>query len=384
MLNQMTLENYQMTIEKRQDHLAIFISNLNIGGAERVAVTMANEFANKGTEVDLVVMNSIGPMAKSVSSKVKIVDLGTRRGRTSFFSLITYIKNSRPEAVLSLLIVPNALLGLSRLFLGPRRPRLIGSEHSYTTDVTIRGNRKTIPLFAYVLAARVGYRLLDGVVVPSQGIVFRLTQQRLVTRKKIVVIPNPIDLSEITLKPDSKSQTEASIKLIAVGRLDEIKDYPTMIRAVGLLRNTYKVSLDIIGDGNIKESLTNLINELNLAEHITLVGEVLELSHWYREADVLVLSSLSEGFGNVIVEALAHGTPVVSTDCPSGPSDIITENTYGRLVPVGDFVALADAIIQVRLQAIDKKILRARAEDFECSKICDAYKKVLIKKNCDY
>jgi glycosyltransferase involved in cell wall biosynthesis len=198
------------------------------------------------------------------------------------------------------------------------------------------------------------------------------------------VIPNPIDLSEITLKPDSKSQTEASIKLIAVGRLDEIKDYPTMIRAVGLLRNTYKVSLDIIGDGNIKESLINLINELNLAEHITLVGEVLELSHWYREADVLVLSSLSEGFGNVIVEALAHGTPVVSTDCPSGPSDIITENTYGRLVPVGDFVALADAIIQVRLQAIDKKILRARAEDFECSKICDAYKKVLIKKNCDY
>jgi glycosyltransferase involved in cell wall biosynthesis len=366
-----------MTSETDSRHIAVFVSNLNIGGAERVAVTLANEFSRRGAKVDLIVMNSDGPMAVKVAPDVKIIDFRKKRGRFSLVGLVSYIRNSRPDVVVSLLTVPNLLLGLTRLFFLNSRPRLVGSEHSYVTDIGYRGDRTLISSVLYSFSARLGYRLLDAVIVPSNGIAERLRTQRLVASKKVHVIPNPIDLRWVEASEVTESRSSSCIELLAVGRLEVEKDYPTMIRSVHLLSKSVNVILNILGEGNSRSNLQILINELGLTDRIFLIGQVSELSHWYQRADILLLSSIYEGFGNVLVEALAHGVPVVSTDCQAGPREIISNNSYGKLVPVGDHVAMAEAIKDVLKQTHDKKILKSRAEDFESSKVCNRYLEVL-------
>jgi len=274
--------------------------------------------------------------------------------------------------------VPNSLLGLTKIILRRKSPRLVGSEHSYITDTNQRGSRKMVAYLMYVIASRIGYRMLDVNVALTSGISDRMKAQRLVKPSKIVVLPNPIDLTRIRFDKDSSAPLNARIQLLAVGRLDDLKDYPTMIRAVNILRGTREVSLAILGDGEKRRELQSLIDELNLSGIVTLYGFVADTSSWYRTADLLILSSKTEGFPNVIVEALAHGVPVVSTDCLTGPRDILTSSCYGSLVPVGDYSALAAAVLQSCSQNFDRDVLRARAEDFESNKICHLYLQLLV------
>lgn len=363
---------------EKNHHFGIFVSSLNMGGAEKVAITMANDFASRGHQIDLIVMNSEGAMSSQVSPKVRIVDFETNRGRSSFFALISYIREQQPEAILSLMTVPNSLLGLTRIFLRSKSPRLVGSEHSYITDTNQRGNRGIVPYVLYVIASRIGYRMLDMNVALTSGIRNRMKRQHLVRNSRIVVLPNPIDLSDIEFRNQPVTKSKDSIQLLAVGRLDDLKDYPTMIRAVGILQQTQNVSLAILGDGDKRSELQALIDELKLSENITLHGFIADTASWYRRSDLLVLSSKIEGFPNVIVEALAHGLPVVSTDCLTGPRDILNNASYGSLVAVGDYSAFAESVLQVHGQDFDRNILRARAEEFESKRICERYLEVLL------
>jgi glycosyltransferase involved in cell wall biosynthesis len=151
-----------------------------------------------------------------------------------------------------------------------------------------------------------------------------------------------------------------------------------MLRAVDIIRKKHKVELNILGDGEERERLAALIEELGLEKNVNLIGNVLDTSKWYRQADLLVLSSVSEGFANVIVEALAYGVPVVSTDCLSGPREILNKSSYGSLVPVGDFMLLAEEIISVLSKSFDRTTLRLRAEDFDSCIISRRYLDILL------
>jgi glycosyltransferase involved in cell wall biosynthesis len=365
-------------MNERTRHVGIFVSSLHTGGAEKVAITIANEFARSGLLVDLIVMKSGGELKSQISSKVCLIELETNRGRSSFFSLLSYIRSSRPEAVLSFLTVPNALLGLTKIVLRSKSPRLVGSERSYMTDINVRGGRNLFNYTLYVVITRVGYRLLDANVALTTGIYDRMKTQRLVKPSKIVVLPNPIDLARIVLRQNSKVDSHGRIELLAVGRLDELKDYPTMIRAVQRLRETHDAHLTILGDGAKRSELQLLINEMKLSNYVTLFGNVSDTSSWYSKAHLLVLSSKVEGFPNVIVEAMAHGVPVVSTDCMTGPKDILRGTEFGELVPVGDFRALANAVLILIDRELDSKFLRSRAEDFDSKKVCKLYERLLL------
>ncbi len=369
-----------MDINKKSHHIGIFVSTLNIGGAEKVAITIANDFASRGNQIDLIVMNSDGALSSLVSPKVQIVALGTNRGRSSFFALVAYIREQKPEAILSLMTVPNSLLGLTKIVLRSKSPRLVGSEHSYITDTNQRSSRSIAGYIMYLIVSRIGYRMLDMNVALTSGISTRMRRQHLVKQSKIVVLPNPIDLTGVDFRELPLMKSKDTIQLLAVGRLDDLKDYPTMIRAVELLRKKHKVSLAILGSGDKRHELQVLIDELDLSENITMHGFVMDTASWYRRSDLLVLSSKIEGFPNVIVEALAHGLPVVSTDCLTGPRDILGDNRYGILVPVDDSEALAAGILQAHIQDFDSNQLRARAADFESRKICDQYLEVLLNR----
>lgn len=359
-------------------HVGIFVSSLQTGGAEKVAITMSNEFARSGLRVDLIVMKSGGELEPLVSKEVRIFRLETNRGRSSLLSLLRYIRQNRPEAVLSFLTVPNSLLGLTKIVLRSRSPRLVGSERSYMTDVNIRGDRKILTYLCYKIATRIGYRMLDVNIALTEGICDRMVAQRLAKQSKIVVLPNPIDLKHISPRENATTKSIDKIELLAVGRLDDLKDYPTMFRAIQILNEKHDVSLAILGEGDKRQELEMLIDALKLSDNIKLYGNVANTSSWFSQADLLILSSKMEGFPNVIVEALAHGVPTVSTDCPTGPREILQGTKYGELVPVGDFRALANAVPTLLNRQLKSDFLRKRAEDFDSQKICKSYEKLII------
>jgi glycosyltransferase involved in cell wall biosynthesis len=370
--------NYRKKMEEKAPHVGIFVSTLNIGGAEKVAITLANEFTELGVNVDLIVMSSSGALREQISPKVRVIDLGTNRGRRSLYALVAYIQNQQPEVVISLMTVPNLLLGLSKMFVRSKSPLLVGSEHSTYSDIYEREKRNFLVFLAYSIAARIGYRLLDMNIAVSEGVKQRMIHRKLVSPRKVKVISNPIEMKKIEKPTGTTLGLRPTIQLLAVGRLNFLKDYDTMLRAVDIIRKEHKVELNILGDGEERERLIALIEELDLQKNVNLIGNVLDTSKWYREADLLVLSSISEGFANVIVEALAHGVPVVSTDCLSGPREILNKSSYGSLVPVGNFTLLAEKIISLRGKSFDRTTLRLRAEDFDSRSISAEYLKVLL------
>ena len=160
-------------------------------------------------------------------------------------------------------------------------------------------------------------------------------------------------------------------KVLAVGTLKTIKDYATLLNAFARLRQRVDARLLILGEGECRVDLETQARQLGIASGVFMPGFVKDPSPYYQQADLHVLSSTGEGLGNVIVEALAAGTPVVSTDCLSGPREILSDGQFGRLVPVGDTVALARAMDDSLATLPDPAVLKARAQYFSIEKAAD-------------
>jgi glycosyltransferase involved in cell wall biosynthesis len=203
---------------------------------------------------------------------------------------------------------------------------------------------------------------------------------------KIFHIPNPIDIPAIT----QLSQADFSHPwfqpgeppvLLALGRLTEQKDFSTLLRAFALLRGSSDARLMIIGDGPQRKDLETLANQLDIASHVQMPGFMPNPYPYLKRAAMLVLSSRWEGMPSVILEALALGVPIVSTDCQSGPSEILMSGRFGTLVPVGDVTSLADALKNTLAATLSVKFsetLKKRASDFEPQHLSDRYLRLLI------
>lgn len=169
---------------------------------------------------------------------------------------------------------------------------------------------------------------------------------------------------------------------MGVGRLVKQKDFSTLVRAFALVQQRCPVRLMILGDvdkrePSIKPQLEALVRELGLENEVALPGFVENPYNYMAKADVFVLSSIYEGFGNVVAEALATGTSVVSTNCESGPAEILENGKYGRLVPVGDAEALANGILATLSNPTDSEILQQRSQAFSVDRVVDQYLEVL-------
>jgi glycosyltransferase involved in cell wall biosynthesis len=196
------------------------------------------------------------------------------------------------------------------------------------------------------------YPWADGIIAVSQGVADDLGQITRLSSDRIQVIYNPIVLPELfTLAQEPVEHPwfkpgEPPV-ILGVGRLHPQKDFPTLIRAFAEVRKVQQARLMILGDGPERQALTTLVSELGLIEDVAFPGFVQNPYAYMSKAAVFVLSSAWEGLGNVLVEAMAIGTPVVSTNCESGPGEILDGGKYGRLVPVGDSRAIAQAITSV-------------------------------------
>lgn len=344
-------------------NVALFSTDLGGGGAERVMLTLAESFVQKGLSVDLVVSAARGALCGDVPCGVRLVDLNARRLIKSLQPLSRYLAHERPACMLSALSQANCVAIWARA-LCHSRTRLVVSEHSTLSVAT--ANEEVWRYKKLPQLMRWSYPFADVLVAVSNGVADDLAKEIHYPRDRIQMIYNPVITPKMLalshLPPNHPwFQPGEPPVILGVGRLMPPKDFPTLIRAFALLRRQRRARLVILGEGDERQSLLDLIGELNLGKEVALLGFVRNPYSFMRAASVFALSSAWEGLPTVLVEALACGTPVVATNCPSGPAEILENGTLGRLVPVGDVerlcTAMAESIgnpLQVPTQAMQR------------------------------
>jgi glycosyltransferase involved in cell wall biosynthesis len=328
------------------EKLALFLPNLEEGGAERAMVNLARGFVEEGFEVDLILAKAEGPYLIEVPNKVRVVDLGARRVLYSLPNLVRYLSREKPAVMLSMLENAN-LIALWAKKLAGVTTRVIVSVQinlSHNANSPHSYHERFIPHLV-----RLFYPWADKIVACSNGVAEDLLQLTGLGMDKVMVIYNPIVTPELYDKAEEPLDHPWFVLgsprvILGAGRLTEQKDFPTLIRAFALVHNDRPIRLMILGEGEERRELESLVRNLGLEADVELPGFVMNPFKYMKRATVFVLSSKYEGFPFVLGEAVACGTTVIATNCPSGPAEILKGGRFGRLVPVGDVQALAAAI----------------------------------------
>ena len=359
--------------------LSLFLPSLVGGGAERVFVQLANEFRQRGHRVDMVLASAHGPYLRELDAEVRVVDLRSPSVLRALMRLVGYLRAERPFVLMSALDHANVVAVIANL-ISLRVTRCIVSSRSiptvwYQRATSIR-NRIVLQMM------RITYRFADAIVVNSTAGARDLERLLRLRGDRMAVIYNPVDvhaIAELSAKMDPHPWCEPAPfpTILGVGRLDPLKDFATLIRAFARVRAQMRCRLVILGEGTERTTLEQLVSALEVGEDVCLPGFLDNPFPWIRSADVVVSASLSEGCPNAILQALACGTPVVSTDGIGGSAELLEDGRWGRLVPVGDDVAMADAIVAT-LSAAENPDGKLRARDFSPERIVDQYLEVLL------
>jgi glycosyltransferase involved in cell wall biosynthesis len=368
-----------------QKRLAIFLPGLLGGGAERTMLNLAQGFAGRGYAVDLVLAQAEGPYLDQVPESVRLVELNTRhrsarRTLASLPALVRYLRREEPDGLLSALNRANiAAVWAWRLASIPGRV-VISEQNTFSSWLEKSSRWRTWLMLQLV---RSFYPWADAITAVSEGVADDLAQVVGVPRERIEVVPNPGVTPELRKKAQAPLdhpwfQPGQPPVVLAVGSLTVQKDFPTLIRAVAHVQETRPVRLLILGEGQDRPTLEAQVRKLGLEQSISLPGFVANPYAYMARASVFVLSSRWEGLPTVLMEALFCGAPVVATDCPSGPREILRGGQYGRLVPVGEVTALADAI-QATLDDKTARPPRESWQPFELESVVNQYIKVLLE-----
>lgn len=355
--------------------VAIFAARPRAGGAERVALLLAGGIAGQGWAVDLVVVQ--GDARVQLPAGVALVDLNAGRARNAIRGLRRYVKRTRPDAVIAIAFEQDVTAALA-LFGMRRRPPLVLTVHAPVSWYLSLSRGVSRWLLSKIL--KTVFRMGDAVVAVSRGLAREIDTLGW-SAAPVHAIDNPVlpeDFEALSSEPVSHpwliERTHQTI--LAVGRLSAVKNYPLLLKAFTRLREVLDARLIIVGDGECREEVEALVAGSPHRASIALLGAVANPYPLMRAADLLVLSSDFEGFGNVLVEAMAAGTPVVSTDCPFGPAEILEQGKWGRLAPVGDAAALAEAMREQLGTQRDLAVQRARAFSVEAA--AAAYSRLLL------
>lgn len=362
-----------------KERISLFLPSLRGGGAERVMLNLARGFAERGYEVDLVLAKAEGPYLSQVPDNIRVIDLKSPRVLYSLPGLIRYLRQERPHALLSALDHANVIaLWAKKLSRVPTR--VVVSVHSTISKASANPRslrEKLTPLFI-----RIFYTWADAVVAVSRGVADDLIKLTKLPQEKVHIIYNPVVTSELFAKAEEPldhpwfGPGEPPV-ILSVGRLTPAKDYSTLIRAFDLVRKEMPVRLMILGEGEERPKLEALIRELKLEKDVALPGFVDNPYKYMKHATVFVLSSQWEGLPTVLIEALALGVPVVSTDCPSGPREILNNGEYGRLVALGNEKELAQNI-KATIREEKKEIVTNSYKLFQLDTVLHQYEEVLF------
>lgn len=376
-----TSSNEQMSpthLAQRTVDVALFLPSLEGGGAERVFLTLAELFATRGLAVDLVVARREGPLLAQVPPAVRLIDLGVSRPSRGIPALIHYLRHEQPRALLSALTHANLAAAIAHR-LARVDGRCVLSERA-DLRLTLQEEKQPLDRWLVVTLGKKVYPWSSAVVAVSRGVASSVQQVFGLSSEQVRVIYNPIDVDRIR----AAAQTPASFPwadthpvFIAVGRLSRQKNYPLLLRAFHRVRAHIPCHLAIIGEGSERVLLESMIQQMGLRNDVWLAGYRENPWSFVAKACALVLSSDWEGLPNVLIEALAVKVPIIATNCPSGPAEVLDGGRYGILTPPGDHEALAAAMLRILSRDIpnfdyDKAVAR-----FQPNQIADQYLKVL-------
>lgn len=370
---------------KVQPSVAFFLPNLEAGGAEKNTITLLPELLKGSYRISLILAERKGEFLSQVPAAVTVADFGVpaRSYTAVFFALLDYVKREQPDVIVSAFPHYNCMCLLA-CRIARAKTQVIATEHAALSTI-YKNASSTLNAFIarFILPTLIAwlYPGAASVICVSNGV--RKDIQSASKRAPTKVIGNPVALEEIASLAMQPVDALPPNTIVMAGRLHQDKDYPTALRAFAQLRATHGATLVILGRGQEEQALRTLAESLEVASAVRWLGFQENPYAYMKQASVLLLSSTQEGFGNVIVEAMACGTPVVSTDCPFGPADIIEDGKNGLLVPVKNPEAMAQALARV---LDDKRFAQAlseagkeRAKDFSAAKIAAQYDSIITQ-----
>jgi len=363
-----------------QAPIAIYLPELTPGGAQRVTVDLANGLAERGHEVHLLCSYPGGQLRPEVTEDVRIVDFDTPVVpglgiAASVPAIAGYLRRVRPRILFAAMTYANVVAAVAtRCSLSGTPVALV--EHT-TVGMETGGKRDLTTTLA-----RWVYPLADRVVAVSEGVAESVRRRTGVDPADVVVLHNPVpvdDIRERAAEPVEGSVAGSWLSdpdldvVLWVGRLAPEKDLETLVAAFDALHAERPgTRLIVAGTGPERDRIGALVEARGLSDVVRFPGYV-DPAPYMARASVFALSSTYEGLPTVLVEALAVGCPVVSTDCPSGPREILADGEFGRLVPVGDSAAFASALADALEGNVDAERFRGRADAFASERVLEEY-----------
>ena len=345
------------------------------GGAQRDMILLCNALLARGIGIAVLALRMDGPLRALLDPAISVTPVAGRQLRYAIPGLRRLIRDLKPNLVIS----SEANLNLCTLIAvrtlpRRRRPKLILREVGSPSIAQYRDpylqNR-----IAYRILRRV-YRYADRIIALTEGARRDLVRNFAVPEGIIAMMLTnavvPPATADRIAQWDGETGRESDL-VVCVGRLSPEKDEATLIRAMGLLPAGRSWRLALVGDGAERGNLEALARSRGLSDRILFTGQVDDPFAWMRRARLAVCTSVYEGLCNAIIEALACGTPVVSTNCPYGPAEILQGGRYGTLTPVGDAGAMAVAI-EAALSAVpDRGALMARGQNYTATRAAERF-----------
>jgi glycosyltransferase involved in cell wall biosynthesis len=368
-----------------------FISSLAGGGAERVMVDLLRSIDRKKFEPILVLLYPCedSPYRQCLPDEIRVVAVARKSESVSaklrqLLHFIRTVRKEKPDVILSMLTHNNIMAILSGLLF---RTRVIACEHNTLSEVIKTEEGKRMLGIPVSLLVKIFYRFADKIIAVSEGIGLNLISDFGIMSEKVKTIYNPIDLSRINASiPDSPEHAffrEQKPIVIAMGRLTQQKGFDILLKAFSRVISEIDARLIVMGEGPDRTYLENIIRDVGIADKASLTGFQRNPHTFLAHSDIFVLSSRYEGLPMAILEAMACGIPVISTDCRSGPREILQNGQCGILVPVGDESALAKAIISLlkneRQRENFSRLGKERLKDFSLDEIVRQYEEVICE-----
>ena len=344
--------------------IAFFVPTMHGGGAERVVLNLIEGMIPQKIPLDLILASAEGPYLNQIPPEVRLIDLKGGRVIKSVLPLVRYLRTNRPQVVISHMSHTNVIALLAAKLSLVNTP-IITVEHN-TQSVRISPLQRAklvLPLMKLL------YPQAEVNVAVSQDAAKDLERVLKLPLGRVKAIYNPIVDSQLLAKAEENIehpwfQDKSTPVFLAVGRLTQQKDFFNLIKAFARVRQQIDAKLVILGEGELRGKLTALIKKLALVNAVDLAGFTANPYAYMKRASAFVLSSRWEGLPTVLVEAMACGCPVIATDCPSGPREILANGKFGTLVPINDAEKLASAMLVVLNDPVAKEYLIERANDF--------------------
>ena len=406
-----------MRLSASKPSIAFLMPNFGGGGVQSTTLILARTLSELGYPVSLLLHSVNGPLAASVPKTIRQVALSRSSSVTARVRAMIAAPSLIPELLKPVVLpweTPDSLRFVRDLarYLRAEKPHTLFTATPYLNIEAILARRLSGKNTRIVISERVPtpqwldandewqrrhlrplmnrlYREADGIVAVSNGVADGLADAISLPRDRITTIYNPVVLPDIAERAEEPAEHPWLAPgnprvVLAIGRPGRVKDHMTLLRAFALAREHHDIRLLVIGQNRAsrkparrRTEFDALAVELNVAEHVASIGHTFNPFAFLARASMLVVSSRYEGFCNVLLEALACGCPVVSTDCPVGPREILDGGRYGRLVPVGDPGAMAQAICQTLDHPPDRALLQARASEFSFSDSIARYEEIL-------